>query len=406
MDYEQVKKEFFVIEEENEKISEGICDFIFRNPELSEEEYISSAYLKDLMQNYGFSVTENLCGMETAFRAEISNGKGPTVAFLAEYDALPYVEEKEPSICKAAHMCGHNWIAAATAGTCICFSEIIEKIQGTVVLIGTPAEETIGGKVNLIKGGAFDDIDIVLQPHLESFTDISCSSLALDAIEFRYEGKGTHATSYPYEGINALDAVQLLFSGVNAMRQQLRDDAKICGIVVDGGTVPNIIPDYAACRFYIRAKTRKYLDDVTQWVIDCAKGAELMTRARLNYFYFENQNDDILNVDILQELLKKNLIEQGITQFCDSANAPTGSSDIGNVSKVCPTMYFEVDLESDQTFFTHDKASLRYVNSNYAYKKLHQVIRTMGGIAIELFSDKKMVEKILKRHNELVQKNN
>ncbi|MGB5823360.1 MAG: amidohydrolase [Proteocatella sp.] len=406
---EKIKEEFKKIEEKISLEVEDVCGFIFRNPELSEEEYVCSAFLIDFMENNGFTVEPNYCDYETAFRAEfvLGSGDGPSIAFLAEYDALPVVfsenekrGKRDKKIIRPGHTCGHNWIAAATVGVSVGLSKL-EGLNGRVILIGTPAEETVGSKVDMVSAGAFDDIDIVIQPHLESYTDISCTALALDALEFRFHGKATHAASYPYKGINALDGVQLMFSGVNAMRQQLREDAKICGIVTSGGEASNIIPDYASCRYTVRAKNRTYLSEVTQRVINCARGAELMTGALLEYDFFENQTDDILNVDILQEMIKKYMIEEGIENINDSIVNPTGSSDIGNVSQVCPTMYFEMDIEADGEFCTHEKMALDYVNSAYAHKKLHQAIKIMGNMSLELILDKFLVETIKRRHMEL-----
>ncbi len=402
---EALKSKFSEIEEGLGGEFEEISNFIFMNPELSGVEYVASAYLIDYMKSHGFSVTGSYCDYDTAFRAEyvLGTGQGPTIAFLAEYDALPITKiqsvgpNKTVKSIVPGHSCGHNWISASTAGVCTCISKL-EGIDGRVVLIGTPAEETVGSKVDMIKAGAFDDIDIVIQPHLEGFTDINSTALASDAIEFRFSGKATHAASYPHKGINALDAVQLMFSGVNAMRQQLKDDVKICGIISSGGEAPNVIPDYASCRYSIRSAERSYLNEVSQRVVNCARGAELMTGAQMTYEYFENPTDDILNVEILQALLKENMIAEGIQNIRDNIVMPTGSSDIGNVSQVCPTMYFEIDIEADGPFFTHEDIALDYVNSPYAYKKMHQVIRIMGNMTIDLLSDSRRVDEIKKQH--------
>ena len=141
----------------------------------------------------------------------------------------------------------------------------------------------------------------------------------------------------------ALDAVNLMFAGINAMRQQTRNDARVAGIITSGGAACNIIPDYAACQFYIRAKDRAYLEELTQKVINCAKGAELMTGAKLEYFNFENSYDDLVYHDGLRALMRKNLNDLGVTDFVDRDEEASGSSDIGNVSHVCPTVYCELD---------------------------------------------------------------
>lgn len=401
----RLKNELRAIEEKFAQEFEEISNFIFMNPELSGMEFVSSAYLMDILKSHEFSVVGNYCDYETAFRAEcvLGSGEGPVIALLAEYDALPVSDRTSEDWGQASnrivpgHTCGHNWISAATVGTCVSLSKLT-GVDGKIVVIGTPAEETVGSKVDMIRHGAFEDIDIVLMPHLEAFTDIACTALASDAIEFRFAGKATHAASYPYEGINALDAVQLMFSGVNAMRQQLKDDVKICGIVTSGGDVPNIIPDYASCRYSIRASERSHLNEVTQRVINCARGAELMTGARMTYSYFQNPTDDILNLPILQSVLKKNMIDEGIQNIRDDVVMPTGSSDIGNVSQVCPTMYFELDIESNRPFFTHSDIALDYVNSHFAYTKLHQAIRVMGNMAIEIFMDDALVPEAKRQH--------
>ena len=131
-----------------------------------------------------------------------------------------------------------------------------EEINGTIVMIGTPAEETYGGKITMLEEGLFDDIDIVIEAHLEERTDIMAPALAMDSLRFTFSGKAAHAAQYPHEGINALDAVRLTFAGIDAMRQQVASDIRIHGIVTDGGQAVNIIPERAECEFYVRGKKK------------------------------------------------------------------------------------------------------------------------------------------------------
>ena len=188
-------------------------------------------FLLKTLKQHEFEIIENYCDLPTAFRAEFSCGEGPSIAFLAEYDALPgYGPDKVPG-----HACGHNWIAAGTCGAAIVLSKLKEDFKGKIVVIGTPAEETIGGKVNMVEANAFDDIDVVLQMHLESNNNLECKTLAIDCIKFQFTGKAAHASSHPEKGINALDAVQLMFAGINALRQHITSDARIHGIITYGG---------------------------------------------------------------------------------------------------------------------------------------------------------------------------
>ena len=391
---ESIKKRAYEIENELGKEIEEVCDFIFNNPEIGEEEYISSKYLVDKMKEYGFDTTYPYCNIDTAFRAELGDNDGPTIAFLAEYDALPgYGENKEP-----AHACGHNWIAASTLGACIVLSKLKEDFKGKIVLIGTPAEETTGGKCDLVKAGAFDDIDVCYQMHIEAFNNINCKALAIDSIEFSFKGVAAHAASHPHMGVNALDAVQLTFAGINALRQHVKSDVRIHGIVSNGGEAPNIVPEKASCKFYIRASERSYLDEVTKKVINCAKGAEVMTGAKLSYRYFENSFDNIVNNKVLQDITKNNLIEVGITDILEGKDGPVGSTDIGNVSQVCPTMYTEIALDINPMVYVHEKEFLNYANSKEAYDKLHKSVKAMVGCALEIYLEDGLLDEIKKNH--------
>lgn len=387
---ENIKQRSYEIEDELSKEIEAVSDFIFNNPELGDEEYISSKYLVDKMKEYGFNTVYPYCNLDTAFRAELGDECGPTIAFLAEYDALPgYGENKEP-----AHACGHNWIAASTLGACIVLSKLKENFKGKIVLIGTPAEESTGGKCDLVKAGAFDDIDVCYQMHIESFNNVNCKALAMDSLEFSFEGVAAHAASHPHMGVNALDAVQLTFAGINALRQHVTPDVRIHGIVSNGGDAPNIVPEKAACKFYIRASERSYLNELTEKVINCAKGAELMTGAKLSYRYFENSFDNIINNKVLQDITKKNLVQVGITDILEGKEGPVGSTDIGNVSQVCPTMYTEIALDINPMVYVHEEAFLNYANSKEAYDKLHKSVKAMVGCALEIYLQDGLLDEI------------
>ncbi|MEG1408832.1 MAG: amidohydrolase [Terrisporobacter sp.] len=283
---------------------------------------------------------------------------------------------------------------ASTLGACIVLSKLKENFKGKIVLIGTPAEESTGGKCDLVKSGAFDDVDVAYQMHIEAFNNVNCKALAMDSLEFSFEGVAAHAASHPHMGVNALDAVQLTFAGINALRQHVTSDVRIHGIVSDEGEAPNIVPEKSACKFYIRASERKYLNEVTEKVINCAKGAELMTGAKLTYRYFENSFDNIINNRILQDITKKNLVQVGITDILDGKEGPVGSTDIGNVSQVCPTMYTEIALELNPMVYVHESEFLNYANSKEAYDKLHKSVKAMVGCALEIYLEDGLLNKI------------
>ena len=368
---------------------ENINEFIFEHAELGNEEYVSSAYLVEKLRDYGFKVTYPYLDIPTAFRAEYKKGEGLKVAFLPEYDALPgYGENKN----QTAHACGHNWIAATTLGAAISLATLNENFNGTIVVIGTPAEETVGGKCELVEKGAFSNIDAVIQMHLGAENNINVLTLAMDSIEFNFSGVAAHAACYPEKGVNALDAVNLMFAGVNALRQHMKSDARVAGIITEGGMACNVVPDKASCRYYIRSKERTYLKELTQKIINCAKGAALMTGAELEYHNFENSYDNLLYNESLRSILRRNLEDLGIKNFINDFEA-SGSSDIGNVSQVCPTVYCEIDTGAYPQVFAHHESFLDYVHGKNAENTLLIATKAMAYTALQIFLEPSLLIK-------------
>ena len=376
-----IKEKLYAIEDTLAQQIEAIGEYIFEHPELGNEEYKSSEYLVNTLRAHAFNVAYPYKGMTTAFRAEYVCGDGPKIAFLAEYDALPgYGKDK----CEHAHACGHNWIAASTLGAALTLKQAAEDLQGTIVVIGTPAEETTGGKCELVDKGAFDDIDAAMQMHLGAENNIHVVTLAMDSIEFNFHGVAAHASAYPELGVNALDAVQLMFAGINALRQHMRNDARVAGIITKGGVACNTVPDEAGCRFYIRAKDRPYLQELTKKIINCAKGAALMSGATLEYHNFENSYDDMIYDEHLRTLLKTNLQELGVCDFVDQDETASGSSDIGNVSQVCPTVYCEINTGAEPKVHAHHEDFLPYVHGEKARLTLHTAVKAMAYTAAQV----------------------
>ena len=389
MNMEELKQQLYQIEDAMGKEFEQVREEIYHHPELGNQETWSSVYLTEKMRSYGFEVTMPYGGLDTAFRAEMKCSEGPKIAFLAEYDALPgYGPQHDQN----AHACGHNWIAATTLGAAVILSKMKEMIRGTIVLIGTPAEETVGGKCDLVNAGCFDDIDAAIQMHLGAENNINVVSLAMDSLQFDFTGKAAHAACYPHLGINALDAVQLTFAGINALRQHMQSDARVHGIVTDGGAAANIVPESASCQFYIRAKKRAYLMELTERIINCAKGAALMTGAELKYHNFENSYDDLVYHEGLRQLLKQNLIDLGVSNFVPESNEASGSTDIGNVSHACPTVYCEIETGACPSVYAHNEDFLDYVHGSNADNSLHTSIKAMAYTAFQVFMEPELIK--------------
>ncbi|MBX9974351.1 M20 family metallopeptidase [Cytobacillus firmus] len=326
--------------EDNKELYLSASHQIHANPEIGNEEFFASGLLSGILEKEGFEVERAVAGHETAFLARKKSDKpGPSIAFLAEYDALPGL----------GHGCGHNIIGTTSVAAAIGLSKVIDETGGEAVVFGTPAEE--GGpngsaKGSFVKHGLLEGIDAALMVHPSNHTRLTSSSLAVDPLDFEFIGKPAHAAASPEEGINALDAVIQLFNGINALRQQLKDDVRIHGIITHGGDAPNIIPEYAKARFFIRASTRTSLNEVTRKVKAVAEGAAMATGAKLNVIAFQNEVDNLLLNKTYDQVFKEVIEDLGET-VVEGDRDGIGSTDAGNISQVVPTIHPYIKIGAD-----------------------------------------------------------
>nr|NJM03558.1 M20 family metallopeptidase [Desulfobacula sp.] len=242
---------------------------IHDHPELSGEEELAARVQADFLESRGFEVKRNYKGLNTAFAATAGEGR-PHICFMSEYDALPGM----------GHGCGHNLIAGVALGAGVLLKQLLsdQGVKGRVTVMGTPAEEKRGCKIDLIEAGALKDVDIVLMAHPSNrATSQSVEESGIMQFAVRFSGKSAHAAAAPEDGLNALDAVRLLFCGVDAWRQQLPETCRVHGVITDGGVAPNIIPDSAAADFYLRAFDMDFLLSMKTRFENIAQGAALMT---------------------------------------------------------------------------------------------------------------------------------
>ncbi|WPC43483.1 M20 family metallopeptidase [Clostridium sp. JS66] len=335
MNIHNIKKTQQDIIDELENRKENYIDIshkIHEHPEIGNEEVYASELLIDTLEKEGFQVEKALAGHHTSFiaRKKSSKNSGPIIGFLAEYDALPNL----------GHGCGHNIIGTASTAAAITLSRYIDEIGGEVLVFGTPAEE--GGengsaKATFVKQGLFKGVDACLMVHPGGENSVTPYSLANNPIQFEFIGKASHAASAPENGINALDGVIQLFNGINALRQHVTDDVRIHGIITDGGSAPNIVPDYAKAKFFIRAFTKENCDLVTEKVKNIAEGAALSTGAKVNISFFQNEVDNFIINEKFDEVFAENLKLLGIN-IDNIPKKGIGSTDAGNVSQVVPTI--------------------------------------------------------------------
>ena len=355
---------------------------IGEHPELGYQEFFATEVLSRFLQKHGFKVSCGIAGMETAFEAVFSfQQPGPRIAFMAEYDALPGL----------GHGCGHNLIGAASAGAAAILSKSLE-LAGEILVIGSPAEETSGAKVTLVENGIFESVDIAIMFHPGSQNVPIVSSLALDALEFTFHGRAAHSVAASSFGINALDAVINFFVGINALKKQLDRDMKINGIITEGGTVPNIIPERAVARLYIRASKRKNLDQLREQVIRCAEGAASMVSATMTYRKFEFSYDEMRTNLALADCFTRNLRELGVRDISLPQTA-MGSVDMGNVSWAVPAIHPYLMLGSG-TEVPHTRDFAQAALSQKGEKLVMLAMQSLAFTASDVLLDPKLLQKI------------
>jgi amidohydrolase len=303
---------------------------IHANPELAFEEHAAQTLLVDAIRKAGLEVEAGAYGLETAFAAEFG-APGPCVAVLAEYDALPEI----------GHACGHNLIATAGVGAGLALATLGRELPGRVRLLGTPAEERGCGKELMARRGALDGVDAALMIHPSSVNLVTMPCVCLAELDVTYHGTSAHAAAMPERGVNALDALVLAYQGIAALRQHIRVTERIHGIITDGGQAPNVVPERASGRFYVRAATQAELEPLKRRVEGCFQAGASATGARLELAWGPADYLDIRFNDPLASAFRANAESLGRSFFpIDKLPAGLqGSTDMGNVSHRVPSIH-------------------------------------------------------------------
>ena len=361
-----------------------LSETIYAEPELGEEEFKSCFAHIEFLQRHGFQVESQYLGIPTAFKATLDSCKpGPSIAYLAEYDALPDI----------GHGCGHNLLGTVSSGAGVILGRLLSEIGGRVVVFGTPAEETNGFKVDMADQGAFDEIDVAMIAHPGASHRRSGESLAMEALEFMFLGKSAHAAENPEDGINALDAAINMFNNINALREHVRPDARIHGIIKEGGSAANIVPELAVAHFYIRARSKKYLQELVQKIRNCAEGASLAAGTQVQIQNYEKSYDNMVTNSTLSETYCRNLLKMGVEVIEDSPANELGSIDTGNVSHKCPTIhpYFRM---TEEHISKHTREFAEATVTDFAYKAMKKTIGALVLTGVEVVMNPELLETI------------
>jgi len=356
---------------------------LFDHPEVKFEEVRASKRLAAELTEGGFDVELGVAGMETAIRAvHPAAGDGPTVAVLGEYDALPEI----------GHACGHNLIAAGGLGAALAVGSIKSELPGRLVFLGTPAEEGGGGKVLMIAAGLFEGVDAAIMFHPSTNTTIGRGSLAITEVKIEFHGKPSHASGSPEKGINALDAVIQTFNGINALRQHIVDGARIHGIISHGGVKPNIVPEYAAAEFYVRAPENDYRDELLDKLRKCAEGAALATGAKLEFGLVGHAYQAMRPNKVLGERFLKYLEASGIP-YNPPKDKSMGSTDMGDVSQTVPGIHPYVQICEDD-IAGHSREFAEASGSERGYVAMLAAAKAMAMTAVDVLAEPGLVKRI------------
>jgi amidohydrolase len=311
--------------------------WMYENPELAFEEHRSSARLVAFLSDQGFDVEYPAYGLDTAFAARVGSD-GPEIVICAEYDALPGV----------GHACGHNIIATAALGAGAALVNLADELGIRITVLGTPAEEHIGGKVDLIKAGAFTDTTAAMMIHPSPMDVLDAGVLAISQIDVDFHGKDSHASYAPQLGVNALDAFVQSYVNISTLRQHLYPTDKIHGIITKGGEAPNIIPSFTSSSWYVRADTQQRLDELLERVEACFAAGAQATGCTYDLRLVGHTYSDLISNPIMAEAFNANALALGrsMVRGKDLPPGATGSTDMGNVSHEVPAIHPMLSIDS------------------------------------------------------------
>ncbi len=366
---------------------------IHENPELGNQEFSACEWLTTLLKKEGFDVDIDIATHPTGFIARKKSLKqGPCIGLLVEYDALRGL----------GHACGHNLIAMISIGASLAISSVLDDLGGSLVVYGTPAEE--GGpngnaKESYVQAHLFDEVDVCMMIHPFHTTAPTQPTLAIVKMNFEFFGRSSHAAAAPEKGINALDAMLLFFTGINALRQQTSADVLIHGVILNGGDAPNIIPAYTKASFYIRASTSSTCDIYKEKILNIGKGSALATGCEFKYDDSLNRVREMLIIPSFDALYIEEAKRLGLevkTKDCKSI----GSTDAGNVSQLVPTIHPTIKI-CDDSISIHTEEFKEAAKSPAGDQAIIDGATILARIAVRLLSDSSALERIKSEFEQL-----
>lgn len=360
---------------------------IHQNPELGNQEFFAGKILSSLLEENGFIIIHNIAGHETGFLAKKTSSKnGPKIAFLAEYDALPEI----------GHGCGHNLIGTASIGAALAVGSIIEDLGGEVLVFGTPAEE--GGdngsaKASFVNNGLFDNIDAALMFHPANKNSITQKTQTVEPIDIEFFGKTAHAAGNPEKGINALHALINFYNILHTHQLGKFKNLNIHGVITDGGKAPNVIPDYAKARFYVRGSTSRESQDAVNIIEDILNGIDKSFGTTSKLTYFQNRVDHFILTPEFDKLFQE-IYENYTGEKIETGQTKAGgSTDAANVSHVIPVIHPYLAI-GDSSLTGHTIEFTNAACSEKGFETLILAAKLLSLTALELYKNPELLTKI------------
>lgn len=353
---------------------------IHARPELKFEERFAAERLCCALADLGVEVDRGAGGLETAFRAEVGK-RGPTVAILAEYDALPN-----------GHSCGHNLICTAALSAFAGLAAMRERLPGRIVIIGTPAEEGGGGKIILLERGVFRGVDAAMMAHAMDGEYATFPALATRHLRITFKGRASHAAAAPWAGASALSAVIQTFQSVDAARLHFRDGSRIHGIITDGGQAVNIIPERTECEFLCRAYTTKYANEIADRVVRCAQAAAAATGTEMEHAAVGGYRNLINNMTMANRYARHSEA-LGVNTPDAPRDLPTGSTDMGDISHAMPAIHPVFRIADPGAGNCHEDRFEQQTDTPRAYEAMIRVAKAMALTAYDLLVEPALMEK-------------
>lgn len=373
--------------------AKALSDDLGAHPEISAQEFESSKKIAAILEKAGYKIEFPYCGMETAFRAVLDRGSGPSVALMVEYDALPVV----------GHGCGHNLHGSLSVLSALALTDLGDLVTGKLYIVGTPNEEVDGGKIIMAKKGVFDGLALAAMMHSTSrgLCQADMDALSLRSYTMEFFGRSAHAVASPWAGHSALAAARKFLDLIDARRECFTPDIHVNAAITDGGKAVNVIPEHAEIRVEFRTASMAALASVDDMIMKCAKGAALALDCEVKWTQNYDDFADMVRIKTLEDEVEGLFTSRGAKM--ETISPPIGSTDVGNVSYRCPTVQPLIAITGEDLAL-HTREFAAATKAPAAFEAMKRGAEILAALALKVFRDGEFRNKIQQDFKESLEK--